>query len=40
MQASENARARSLVETLLEAEVDVRLGVDPALLERERSLQR
>jgi CHAT domain-containing protein/tetratricopeptide (TPR) repeat protein len=40
MQVSENARARSLVETLLEAEADVRLGVDPLLLERERSLQR
>ena len=40
MQASENARARSLVETLLEAKADVRLGVDPTVLERERSLQR
>jgi CHAT domain-containing protein len=40
MQASERARARSLVETLLEADADVRLGVEPALLNRERTLQR
>jgi CHAT domain-containing protein/predicted negative regulator of RcsB-dependent stress response len=40
MQASENARARSLVETLLEVKADVRLGVDPTVLERERTLQR
>lgn len=40
MQASEKARARSLVETLIEAEADVRLGVDPVMLDRERSLQR
>ena len=40
MQASENARARSLVETLLEAKADVRFGVNPTVLERERSLQR
>lgn len=40
MQASEKARARSLVETLIEAKADVRLGVDPVMLDRERSLQR
>ena len=40
MHASEKARARSLVETLIEAEADVRLGVDPVMLDRERSLQR
>lgn len=40
LQASENARARSLVETLLEAEAGVRLDVDPVMLEREHSLQR
>lgn len=40
LRASENARARSLVETLLEAEAGVRLDVDPVMLEREHSLQR
>jgi CHAT domain-containing protein/Tfp pilus assembly protein PilF len=37
--ASEKARARSLLEMLVEARVDVRHGVDPDLLARERSLQ-
>lgn len=37
---SERARARSLLELLREARADIRRGVDPALLERERSLQR
>jgi len=36
---SERARARSLLELLKEAHADIRQGVDPALLERERSLQ-
>jgi CHAT domain-containing protein len=40
LQANEHARARSLVELLTEARVDIRQGIDPALLERERSLQR
>ena len=40
LQASENTRARSLVEALLEAEAGVRLDVDPVMLEREHSLQR
>src|SRR5262249_36040244 len=38
LQASERARARSLLELLIEARADIRQGVDPALLERERSL--
>lgn len=39
LEASERARARSLLETLAEVRVDIRQGVDPALLERERQLQ-
>jgi tetratricopeptide (TPR) repeat protein len=39
VQASERARARSLLETLTEARADIRQGVDPVLLERERGLQ-
>lgn len=39
-QMSERARARGLLETLAEARAGIREGVDPALLERERSLQR
>src|SRR5262249_9550875 len=38
LEASERARARSLLEMLIEARADIRQGVDPALLERERSL--
>ena len=38
LQASERARARSLVELLNEAQVDIRQGVDAALIERERGL--
>lgn len=37
--ASERARARSLLDLLNEARVDVRQGVDPVLLARERDLQ-
>jgi CHAT domain-containing protein/Tfp pilus assembly protein PilF len=37
-EASERARARSLLESVAEAHADIRQGVDPALLERERSL--
>ncbi len=40
VEASERARARGLIEMLAEARVDVRQGVDPALLERERVLGR
>ena len=36
---SERARARSLLETLQEAQTNVREGVDPSLLEREKTLQ-
>ena len=37
--ASERARARSLLEMLAEARLDIRRGVNAPLLERERSLQ-
>lgn len=40
LQVSERARARSLLEMLTEAKVDIRQGADPALLDRERALQR
>ena len=39
LQASERGRARSLLESLTEARTDIRQGIDPTLLERERSLQ-
>jgi CHAT domain-containing protein/Tfp pilus assembly protein PilF len=38
-QVIEQSRARTLLETLAEAHVDVRNGVDPALLEKEHSLR-
>jgi CHAT domain-containing protein/tetratricopeptide (TPR) repeat protein len=38
-EASERARARSLLDRLTEAGVDLRQGVDPALLRREQMLQ-
>jgi CHAT domain-containing protein/tetratricopeptide (TPR) repeat protein len=40
LHASERARARSLLDLLIESRADIRQGVEPALLERERSLQR
>ena len=40
LEASERARARSLLETLGEANADIRQGVDAALLQREREIQR
>ena len=40
LDVSERARARVLLESLLDARVDVRQGIDPALLDRERSLQK
>ena len=39
LQASERARARGLLEILTEARADIRQGIDPLLLERERSSQ-
>lgn len=40
LQVSERARARALLETLAEANVDIRQGVDPVLIERERAIQK
>jgi CHAT domain-containing protein/Tfp pilus assembly protein PilF len=40
LEASERGRARGLLESLVEARVDVREGVDPELLEQERALQK
>jgi CHAT domain-containing protein len=40
LQASERARARSLLDTLKEANADIRQGVDAGLLQRERETQR
>ena len=39
LQASERARARSLLETLTEARAEIRRDVDSAIIKRERSLQ-
>ena len=39
LEASERGRARTLLETLTEAQAHIRQGIDPALLERERSLR-
>jgi CHAT domain-containing protein len=39
-QVSERARARVLLESLLDAHVDLQQGIEPALLERERALQK
>jgi tetratricopeptide (TPR) repeat protein len=39
LHASERARARSLLELLTEANANIRQGVDPKLLEQERTLQ-
>lgn len=39
LQASEKGRARSLLESLAEAGSEIRQGVDPVLLERERALR-
>ena len=38
--ATESARGRVLVELLAEAQVDLRQGIDPALLRRERDIRR
>jgi CHAT domain-containing protein len=40
LEASEHARARSLIELLIEAHAHIRQGVDPALIEKEAYLQR
>lgn len=40
LQVSEKARARSLLDILIEAQADIRQGVDPQLLDREKWLQR
>ena len=40
LKASENARARSLLESLTEAGAEIGQGVDPALVARERTLRR
>lgn len=39
LQASERARARGLLDILNEARADIRQGIEPTLLERERKLQ-
>lgn len=39
LHASENARARSLLELLMEASAKIRQGVDPALVEREEKIR-
>jgi CHAT domain-containing protein len=39
LEASEAGRARTLLETLAETKAQIRKGVDPKLLERERALQ-
>src|SRR5438045_3258295 len=39
LQASEKGRARSLLELLTEASAEIRQGVDPSLVERERILR-
>ena len=40
LKASERGRARSLLERLSEAPIDIRQGIDPALIEKERNLKR
>jgi CHAT domain-containing protein len=40
LEASEQARARSLLELLVEARTDIRQGIKPELLQREQLLQR
>jgi CHAT domain-containing protein/Flp pilus assembly protein TadD len=39
LQAAERARARSLLDSLIEARANIREGIAPALIERERTLQ-
>ena len=40
LEVSERLRARALLESLLDARVDLRQDIEPALLDRERSLQK
>jgi CHAT domain-containing protein/tetratricopeptide (TPR) repeat protein len=40
LRVSESARARTLLESMIESRIDIRQGVAPQLLERERQLQR
>jgi CHAT domain-containing protein/Tfp pilus assembly protein PilF len=40
LRVAERARTRVLLDSLLESHVELREGIDPALLERERALQR
>jgi CHAT domain-containing protein/tetratricopeptide (TPR) repeat protein len=40
LEVSERARARSLLELLAEAQADIRQGIEPTLLDKERSLRR
>ncbi|HKG97869.1 MAG TPA: CHAT domain-containing protein, partial [Pyrinomonadaceae bacterium] len=40
LKVSERGRARSLVEKLAEAPIDIRQGIDPGLIEKERDLTR
>jgi tetratricopeptide (TPR) repeat protein len=40
LETSERARARSLLDTLSEANADIRQGIDPLFLQREREIQR
>lgn len=40
LQASEHARARSLLDLLAEARIDIRQGIEAKLLDRERALQK
>src|SRR5262249_772293 len=40
LQAAERARARALLDSLVEARADIRQGIAPELLDRERSLQK
>lgn len=40
LEAAERARARGLLDMLAEAQIDIRRGVDPQLLDQERNLQK
>lgn len=40
LEVNERARARALLDSILDPRVDLRQGIDPALLDRERTLQK